>query len=210
MHFDHHAGLGELGTLGRSIPVHAAADNGRTGDPAIGAESIASAIRQRYGHAREFSIREHAALEPFDTCGFRVTLIPVRHGDLACFGVRVEDTETNSEVAISGDTDYAIDERSREVFGDLDLFVAEASVPARVSESVPSGRQPTLEFDGEHYDEAGGPRSVARGHMTREGALALAADIGARRTRLVHASHFYPIAEAFREPLATDGERHVL
>jgi phosphoribosyl 1,2-cyclic phosphate phosphodiesterase len=114
MHFDHHAGLGELGTLGRSIPVHAAADNGRTGDPAIGAESVASAIRQRYGHAREFSIREHAALEPFDTCGFRVTLIPVRHGDLACFGVRVEDTETNSAVAISGDTDYAIDERSRE------------------------------------------------------------------------------------------------
>ena len=46
--------------------------------------------------------------------------------------------------------------------------------------------------------------------MTREGALALAEELGASRTRLVHLAHYYPAEEAFEEPLAVDGERYVL
>jgi len=42
--------------------------------------------------------------------------------------------------------------------------------------------------------------------MTREGALALADDLGASQTRLVHVSHFYPVDEAFDDALAVDGE----
>jgi len=46
--------------------------------------------------------------------------------------------------------------------------------------------------------------------MTREGALDLAEDIEATETRLVHSAHFYPVDEAFEEPLAVDGERYEL
>jgi len=46
--------------------------------------------------------------------------------------------------------------------------------------------------------------------MTREGALALAADLDADVTRLVHTAHYYPADEAFAEPLAVDGEGYRL
>jgi len=46
--------------------------------------------------------------------------------------------------------------------------------------------------------------------MTREGALALGEELDAETTRLVHATHYYPVEEAFAEPLAADGERHTL
>jgi len=46
--------------------------------------------------------------------------------------------------------------------------------------------------------------------MTREGALDLADELDAERVRLVHLAHFYPVEEAFEEPLAVDGERYVL
>jgi len=46
--------------------------------------------------------------------------------------------------------------------------------------------------------------------MTREGALALADELDADRTRLVHLAHFYPPDEAFEEPLAVDGEVYEL
>jgi phosphoribosyl 1,2-cyclic phosphate phosphodiesterase len=41
--------------------------------------------------------------------------------------------------------------------------------------------------------------------MTREGALALAADLDPDETLLVHCSHYYPPDEAFEPPLAVDG-----
>ncbi len=46
--------------------------------------------------------------------------------------------------------------------------------------------------------------------MTREGALALAEDLSATETRVVHTAHFYPAEEAFEEPLAVDGEVYEL
>ena len=46
--------------------------------------------------------------------------------------------------------------------------------------------------------------------MTREGALALADELDAARTRIVHTAHFYPADEAFEEPLAVDGEQYRL
>jgi len=46
--------------------------------------------------------------------------------------------------------------------------------------------------------------------MTREGALALADELEADVTRLVHTAHYYPADEAFEEPLAVDGEQYRL
>jgi phosphoribosyl 1,2-cyclic phosphate phosphodiesterase len=46
--------------------------------------------------------------------------------------------------------------------------------------------------------------------MTREGALDLARELDAAETRLVHTAHFYPVEEAFEEPLAVDGEQYDL
>ena len=35
-------------------------------------------------------------------------------------------------------------------------------------------------------------------------------EVDAERTRIVHTAHFYPVEEAFEEPLAVDGEQYDL
>ncbi|MGM0592515.1 MAG: MBL fold metallo-hydrolase, partial [Halobacteriota archaeon] len=75
-------------------------------------------------------------------------------------------------------------------------------VPASLCDYHPLG--------GQHVDDAGVPRTFGRKHMTREGALDLAAELSATTTRLVHTAHFYPVSEAFDEPLAVDGEQYTL
>jgi len=83
-----------------------------------------------------------------------------------------------------------------------DLLLADGIVPADLCEHHPLG--------GDHHDAEGVPRTFGTKHMTREGALALADDLDADETRLVHVSHFYPADEAFAEPLAVDGEQYQL
>ena len=197
VHFDHLDGLGNAYRLFDSLPVHAADET----DPQTGA-SVAETIRSKYDYLDRVTVHPHAACEAFEIAGLRATLVPVDHPPLVCYGLAVEDPETDAKLSLSGDTSYDVPERSREVLRDPDLFLADAIVPASLCEYHPIG--------GRHHDSDGTPRTFGTKHMTREGALSLAADVGARETRLVHTAHFYPADEAFQEPLAVDGEVYEL
>jgi phosphoribosyl 1,2-cyclic phosphate phosphodiesterase len=148
------------------------------------------------------TVTPQTPLEPFETCGFEVRLVPVDHPPLVCYGLAIEDPETGAKLSLSGDSSYDIPDSSRAALGDPDLFLADGLVPAHLCEYHPKG--------GRHPDDAGVPRTFGDKHMTREGALSLADDLDADRTRLVHASHFYPADEAFEPPLAVDGEQYRL
>jgi len=119
---------------------------------------------------------------------------------MVCYGLRVEGGDAT--FALTGDTTYGVSEASRERLRDADLLLADAIVPATHCADHPAG--------GSHRDAEGVPRTFGTKHMTREGALALADELAADDVRLVHLSHFYPPEEAFEDPLAVDGEIHVL
>jgi phosphoribosyl 1,2-cyclic phosphate phosphodiesterase len=119
-----------------------------------------------------------------------------------CYGLAVVDPETGAKLSITGDTSYDIPDASKDVLADADLLLADGIVPASLSEYHPLG--------GTHHDNEGVPRTFGTKHMTREGAIALADELDADITRLVHLAHFYPVEEAFEEPLAVDGERYTL
>ncbi|WP_135821172.1 MBL fold metallo-hydrolase [Halostella litorea] len=193
IHFDHLDGLGNAYRLLDGAPVYAADET----DPETG-ESVAGTVARKYDYLDAVEPSPRPPLEPFRACGFDVTLVPVDHPPLSCYGVVVEDPETGAKLSLSGDTSYAVPEASRERLADPDLLLADGIVPADLAEQHPIG--------GRHEDPDGVPRTFGTKHMTREGALALAADLDADRTRIVHAAHFYPADEAFAEPLAVDGE----
>jgi len=197
IHFDHLHGLGNAYRLFDDLDVYAAGEV----DPATG-ESVADTIRDRYDYLDRITVHDVAAFDPVEICGLDVRLVPVDHPPLACYGLAVTDPETGATLSISGDTTYAVPEASREILRDPDLLLADAIVPASFCQHHPAG--------GAHHDPEGVPRTFGTKHMTREGALALAADLGASETRLVHLSHFYDPGEAFAEPLAVDGEAYVL
>jgi phosphoribosyl 1,2-cyclic phosphate phosphodiesterase len=197
VHFDHLDGLGNAYRVFDDLPVYAADET----DPKTG-ESVADTIRRKYDYLDRITVRDATPLEPFRACGFDLTLVPVVHPPLLCYGLAVEDPETGAKLSISGDTNYDVPAESRDALRDPDLLLADAIVPASLCEYHPAG--------GRHYDEDGVPRTFGYKHMTREGALALAADLDAAAVRLVHTSHFYPPEEAFEEPLAVDGERYEL
>ncbi|WP_435176808.1 MBL fold metallo-hydrolase [Halorussus sp. AFM4] len=197
IHFDHLDGLGNAYRLFDDLPVHAADEV----DPVTG-ESVADTIRSKYDYLDRVTVRDHPPLEPFSVCGLDVTLVPVEHPPLVCYGVVVEDPETGAKLSLSGDTSYAIPDESRAALADPDLLLADGIVPAHLCEHHPAG--------GDHHGPDGVARTFGTKHMTREGALALADDLDAAETRLVHVSHFYPVEEAFEEPLAVDGERYTL
>ncbi|PSP57479.1 ATP-binding protein [Halobacteriales archaeon QS_1_67_19] len=197
VHFDHLDGLGNAYRLLDDLPVHAANET----DP-LTDESVADTIRGKYDYLDRVTVHDHAPFESFEACGFDVTLVPVEHPPLVCYGVAIEDPETGAKLSLTGDTSYEIAERSREALAGADLLLAEALVPADLCEHHPLG--------GDHHDADGVPRTFGTKHMTREGALALAEELNAAETRLVHVAHFYPVEEAFAEPLAVDGERYRL
>ncbi len=197
IHFDHLDGLGNAYRVFDDLPVHAA----NTVDP-ITEESVANTIRRKYDYLDRITVVDHDPFEPFEVCGFSVRLLPVDHPPLICFGLTIEDPETGAKLSLSGDSSYDIPEDSRTALADPDLFLADAIVPASLCEHHPLG--------GKDYDDEGTPRTFGSKHMTREGALSLAAELNATETRLVHTAHFYPVEEAFEEPLAVDGERYRL
>lgn len=197
IHFDHLDGLGNAYRLFDDLPVHAAGEV----DPETG-ESVAATVRSKYDYLDRITVRDHAPFEPFRVCGFDMTLVPVDHPPLSCYGLAVEDPETGAKLSLSGDTSYDVPDRSREVLADPDLLLADAIVPASLCERHPLG--------GSHHAPDGTPRTFGTKHMTREGALDLAEGLNADRTRLVHLAHFYPAEAAFEEPLAVDGERYEL
>ncbi|MDS0299921.1 MBL fold metallo-hydrolase [Halogeometricum sp. S1BR25-6] len=197
IHFDHVDGLGNAYRVFDDLPVHAADEV----DPKTG-RSVAGTVSQKYDYLDRITVREQTPFETFRTCGLDVTLVPVDHPPLVCYGLTVEDPETGAKLSLSGDTSYGVPEESREALANPDLFLADAIVPASLCEHHPLG--------GKHHDADGVPRTFGTKHMTREGALDLAADVNAERTRLVHTAHFYPVEEAFEEPLALDGEQYEL
>ncbi|KYH26070.1 coenzyme PQQ synthesis protein B [Halalkalicoccus paucihalophilus] len=193
IHFDHLDGLGNAYRLFEDLPVHAANEV----DPKTG-ESVADTIRGKYDYLDRITVHDHAPFETVRSCGFDLTLVPVDHPPLVCYGLAIEKGDT--KLSLTGDTSYAIPDRSKEVLSDPDLLLADAIVPASLCEDHPIG--------GRHHDPEGVPRTFGTKHMTREGALSLAEELDAERTRLVHLAHFYPPEEAFEEPLAVDGERY--
>jgi phosphoribosyl 1,2-cyclic phosphate phosphodiesterase len=197
IHFDHLDGLGNAFRVFDSLEVYAADET----DPQTG-ESVAETVASDYHYLEAIEVRAIPPLESHRICGLDVTLVPVDHPPFYCYGVAVEDPETGAKLSITGDTSYDVPERSREVLADPDLLLADAIVPASLCSYHPIG--------GRHAGPDGVPRTFGTKHMTREGALALADELSADRTRLVHAAHYYPAEEAFEEPLAVDGEAYVL
>ena len=197
IHFDHLDGLGNCFRLIDNLDVHAADEI----DPETG-ESVAETVQDNYHYLDQIGVRPQTPLEPFETCGFEVTLVPVDHPPLLCYGLVIEDPETGAKLSLSGDTSYDIPEASLDALADPDLLLADGIVPAHLCEYHPMG--------GTHHDEEGTPRTFGTKHMTREGALSLSEDLNASETRLVHIAHYYPADEAFEQPLALDGERYEL
>ena len=197
VHFDHLDGLGNAYRLFDDLPVYAADEV----DPETG-ESVADTIRSKYDYLDRVTVHDVSPLEPVEVCGLELTLVPVDHPPLRCYGLAVTDPATGGTLSITGDTSYAIADESRAALANADLLLADAIVPADLCSYHPLG--------GAHHDDAGVPRTFGSKHMTREGAMDLAEELGAGETRLVHSAHYYPVDEAFREPLAVDGERYEL
>jgi phosphoribosyl 1,2-cyclic phosphate phosphodiesterase len=194
VHFDHLHGLGNARRVLDSLPAHAADET----DPQTG-ESVAESVARQYDYLRPVEVVGHAPHEPFETCGFEVTLVPVEHPPMVSYGLRIEGD--GATLALTGDTTYAVPERSRAALAGADLLLADAIVPAAFCADHPVG-------GADHVD--GTPYTFGTKHMTREGALALADELGAEEVALVHCSHFYPPEEAFEAPLAVDGQRYDL
>ena len=146
------------------------------------------------------TVHDVTPFDPVEACGLELTLVPVDHPPLRCYGLAVTDPATGGKLSITGDTSYDVPAESREALSGADLLLADAIVPAALCSYHPLG--------GTHHDDAGVPRTFGTKHMTREGALDLADALDATETRLVHSAHFYPVDEAFEEPLAVDGERY--
>lgn len=197
IHFDHLDGLGNAYRVFDDLPVYAA----ETTDPETG-QSVADTIRQKYHYLDRVSVTDLSPMESTEICGLDCTLVPVNHPPLLCFGLVVSDPETGGKLALSGDTSYDIPTASRSVLADSDLFLADGLVPASFCDHHPLG--------GKDHTAEGVPRTFGNKHMTREGALALADELNAERTRIVHTAHYYPAEEAFAEPLAVDGEQYRL
>jgi phosphoribosyl 1,2-cyclic phosphate phosphodiesterase len=197
IHFDHLDGLGNAYRLFEHLDVHAANEV----DPETG-ESVADTVRSKFDYLDRITVHDHAPMEPFEACGLELTLVPVDHPPLVCYGLVVEDPETGAKLALSGDTSYDVPEASRETLSNADLLLVDGIVPARFSEYHPLG--------GTHHDEDGVPRTFGDKHMSIEGAKQFAETVDADRYRIVHVAHYVPADEAFEDPLALDGERYVL
>jgi phosphoribosyl 1,2-cyclic phosphate phosphodiesterase len=197
IHFDHLDGLGNAYRVFDDLPVYAADEV----DPMTD-ESVADTVRTKYDYLDRITVHDVTPFETQRLCGLDVTLVPVDHPPLVCYGLVVEDPKTGAKLSLSGDTSYDVPEQSRELLQGPDLFLVDGIVPASLCQYHPIG--------GRHENDQGIPRTFGSKHMTREGALELAEELDAAITRLVHTAHFYPVDEAFEEPLAIDGEQYEL
>ena len=109
---------------------------------------------------------------------------------MVCYGVAVTDPETGRTLAITGDTSWAIPERSREALATPDLLLADGITTADRCDAHPRG--------GTHHDAGDTPRTFGTKHMTVEGAIQMGEALDAARTRVVHVAHFTPPDRALR------------
>ncbi|MCD2198814.1 MBL fold metallo-hydrolase [Halobacterium sp. KA-4] len=191
IHFDHLDGLGNSYRLFDELPVYAADET----DPKTD-ESVAETVARKYDYLDNVDPRAVTPHETFEAAGFDVTLVPVDHPPLLCYGVVVE--RDGAKLSLSGDTTYDIPDESLAAMRVPDLLLSDGIVPAHLADHHPVG--------GRHEDADGVPRTFGTKHMTKEGALALGDELDAEETRVVHVSHFYPADEAFDDALAVDGE----
>lgn len=197
VHFDHLDGLGNVYRLVESLPVYAADEV----DPVTEA-TVAGTVRERYDYLDRVTVHARSPMETFTAAGFEVTLVPVEHPPLLCYGLRVEAPGSDASLTITGDTSFAIPEESKAVLRDADLALIEGIVDAAHCEDHPAG--------GDHENADGVPRTFGTKHMTLTGARETAADLAAEEYRIVHCSHFPPPDEAFADDVAVDGERFSL
>lgn len=197
IHFDHIDGLGNAYRVFDSLPVYGADEV----DPTTG-ESVADTVRDKYDYLDTVTVHDVTPYTSVEVCGLELTLVPVDHPPLRCYGLVIDDPQTGAKLSLSGDTSYDIPDESRDRLRNPDLFLADGIVPASLCEYHPLG--------GKDLDADGTPRTFGTKHMTREGALSLADELGATTTRLVHTAHYYPVDQAFAEPLAVDGEQYRL
>ena len=197
VHFDHLDGLGNAYRLLEDVPVFAADET----DPETG-QSVAETVDEKYHYLDAITVEPRSPFEPFETCGLEVTLVPVEHPPLVCYGLSIEDPETGVKLSLSGDSNYGIGSESRDRLRDPDLLFVDGIVPAKYVEHHPLG--------GDHLDGEGVHRTFGTKHMTIEGARALAEDLAADEYRIVHLSHYIPAEEAFADDMAVDGERFSL
>ncbi|MBV0925509.1 MBL fold metallo-hydrolase [Halomicroarcula limicola] len=197
VHFDHLDGLGNAYRLLDHLPVHAADEtDAQTG------ESVAETVRDQYDYLDTVSVHPKSPYEPFSAAGFEVTLVPVEHPPLVCYGLRVEEPATGAVLSISGDTCYEVPDRSREVLTGADLALVEGIVHPGACEFHPEG--------GAHHDDEGVPRTFGTKHMTLPGARDFADDVAADDYRIMHTAHYVPPERAFADDIAVDGERFSL
>lgn len=197
IHFDHLDGLGNAYRLLDDIPVYAADKV----DPVTN-ESVAETIDHKYDYLDTITVVPQTPTEPFEVCDLEVTLYPVTHPPLLCYGVVVKDPETDGRLAITGDTNYAIPQESLDAFANADVLFVDGIVPASYADYHP--------FGGEHFTADGVPRTFGRKHMTIEGARTLANELSPDRYRIVHLSHYIPVEDAFDHDMAIDGEQFTL
>ena len=197
VHFDHLDGLGNFYRLTRDMPVYAAGEV----DPATG-QSVAESVRERHDYLDVIDVRARDPFESFRVAGLDVTLVPVDHPPLACYGVVIEDSETGAKLSLSGDTSYDVPAESRDALAGADLLLADGILPADRCDTHPAG--------GAHHDDEGVPMTYGSKHMTIEGATRLGEELDAAELRIVHLSHYLPAETAFEEPLAVDGEQFLL
>ena len=193
IHFDHLDGLGNAYRLLEDVPVYAPDET----DPATG-ESVAETVGRKYDYLDAVSVRPVSPFDAVEVCGFEVTLVPVEHPPLICYGLRIDAPETGAALALTGDTSYGIPDRSREVLRDADLLFVDGIVPATHCEYHPLG--------GAHPDDSGTYRTFGTKHMTIEGAREMAAALDPAEYRIVHLSHYVPAENAFDDDMAVDGE----
>jgi phosphoribosyl 1,2-cyclic phosphate phosphodiesterase len=186
VHFDHLHGLGNVFRLCDALPVYAAGDP----DPTL------EGVETDYDYLSALSVAPVEPYRSFEAAGFEVTLVPVDHPPVACYGVVVEGD--GATLAISGDTTYDLPSRSKATMAGAHALVVDGIVHAGFCERHPRG--------GRHEDADGVPRTFASKHMTFEGARALADDLDVAEYRIVHASHFVPPDLAFASDVAVDGE----
>ncbi|ACV12380.1 beta-lactamase domain protein [Halorhabdus utahensis DSM 12940] len=197
VHFDHLDGLGNFYRLTRDMPVYAAGEV----DPATG-QSVAQSVRERYDYLDVIDVKARDPFESFRVAGLDVTLVPVDHPPLSCYGLVVEDPETGAKLSLSGDTSYEVPQASRDALAGADLLLVDGILPADRCDTHPAG--------GSHHDDEGVPMTYGSKHMTIEGAQRLSEELDAGELRIVHLSHYLPVETAFDVPLAVDGERFVL
>jgi len=182
-HYDHYAGFGSLyRVVWDALPTY-------------GAPNVLDSVFDEYSYL-PFPRRQNVEpFEPFEVAGLEFTLVPVHHPPVETYGVVIRDEETDTKVAITGDTSRHFDERSFEAMRDADFLVADAFVPAEGDYN---------RFVADRISDDG--KEFAEKHMTYEGALDLVKALEPDEFAFVHLSHYF---REEHDELAEDGDVYV-